>query len=145
VELHLHDPDMHHQMRALASGFEILTKIVTPEHHIPKIAEQAKEIIQTNYSQSDLNVEMLAEQLHIHRVSLSRIFTNALGISPVKYLSQTRMRAAMELLSSTELTIKEIALQCGFTSDGYFVKMFREQMKQTPREFRLLYGKKDLV
>lgn len=141
VELNLHDPDILHQMQALSIGFEILTKLVAPEHHIPRIAEQAKEIIRTNYHQSDLNVEMIAEELHIHRVSLSRMFTNVLGISPVKYLSQTRMRAAIDLLTSTGLTVKEIALQCGFATDGYFVKIFRKQMKMTPREFRLLYGK----
>ena len=141
VVLNLHDPDMLHQLQALAAGFEILTRVVAPAAEDSSLAERAKELIQSSYHQKELNVEKIAALLHVHRVSLTRIFTESLGVTPGRYLHLTRLHAAMKHLSETDLPVKEIAEKCGFSAAGYFIKAFRAQTGQSPGDFHRIYRK----
>ena len=57
-------------------------------------------------------------------------------MTPVKYLLKVRLNYAMELLASSNETIKEIAKECGFSSESYFVKVFQKKMSISPSDFR---------
>ena len=58
------------------------------------------------------------------------------GISPVELLRDMRLREARRLLTTTELSISEIAYEAGFSTPAYFTKCFREAYSQTPSELR---------
>ena len=58
------------------------------------------------------------------------------GISPVELLRDMRLREARRLLTTTELSISEIAYEAGFSTPAYFTKCFREAYGQTPSELR---------
>ena len=67
---------------------------------------------------------------------LSRKFREAAGIGVHEYLVFTRLQhAAMELLS-TEASITQIALRCGFSDSNYFKDAFKKKYGVTPREYR---------
>ena len=65
-----------------------------------------------------------------------RAFQNVLGISPIQYVLQLRVRKAKELLLETGLSLGEICAACGFQGQSYFTKVFRERTGTTTGKFR---------
>lgn len=73
---------------------------------------------------------------HISRGECCRVFRRVQKMSPVQYLTRFRLDQSLKLLSSTELSIQEIAQQVGFGTSSYFTERFREEMHCTPSEYR---------
>jgi len=59
-------------------------------------------------------------------------------LEPAKKIAQLKIQKAKEMLSVSNKTIKEIALELGFDSIDYFSTQFRKQTGQTPTQFRLM-------
>ena len=68
---------------------------------------------------------------------LSRVLKASTGQSPTEYINALRLKRAATLLRGTDLTISEIALDCGFQNLPYFYKIFQQKYGATPRGFRL--------
>ena len=66
----------------------------------------------------------------------SRFFSNQMKQTPFAYLNRYRIERSCELLTGTDLSISEIALQTGFNSFSYYSKRFRELMGCSPSEYR---------
>ena len=88
--------------------------------------------------------EHLCEPLPLSRVaaavSLSPIhfhhtFRSATGKTLRSYVEELRLKRAVNLLSETDKTLTEVALECGFSSQSYFSYAFRRRMGKTPREY----------
>jgi AraC-like DNA-binding protein len=77
----------------------------------------------------------LAEHLRI-RADERAYPQKAEQTSPLAYLRDRRMEAAIALLRTTDTPIHEIGRLCGFDSPSYFGKIFREYMSMTPKEYR---------
>ena len=54
---------------------------------------------------------------------------------PQKFLEKIRIDNAKFLLVQNEMSIAEVAYACGFSSQSYFTKAFKEVTMQTPGEF----------
>lgn len=67
---------------------------------------------------------------------LSRYFKKNVGISYNDYVNQYRISAACYLLQNREMTILDIASECGFNTVRSFNRHFREQLNTTPAEYR---------
>ena len=67
-----------------------------------------------------------------------RIFKYYLQQSPVDFLNACCLKVSCRLLDTTDQTITEIALACGFTHLSYFSKLFCAAYGYTPREYRRL-------
>ena len=67
---------------------------------------------------------------------LSRKFREAAGIGVHEYLVFIRLRNAAYELVSTDLTVTQIALHCGFSDSNYFKDVFKKKYGMTPREYR---------
>jgi len=65
-----------------------------------------------------------------------RIFRVAVGCSPSEYLTELRLKQAALLLTTTSLSVSEVALEVGYMSLSHFAKAFRLRFGSTPREFR---------
>ena len=59
-----------------------------------------------------------------------------IGVSVTKDMTRGRMERAKRLLSSTNLTVSEIAHRCGYVNGYSFMRKFKEECGQTPTEFR---------
>jgi len=103
--------------------------------HSDELVVQAQDELRAHHME-DLHIADLARQLGISPRSLNRRFKQATGMSPGAYLQQQRLNTARDLLRTSNLSIAEVALQAGYTDSGYFCRLFREAMKQTPREYR---------
>lgn len=67
---------------------------------------------------------------------LSRFFKEMTGINIVDYINQYRIEKAVSLIKASDLSITDIALECGFDNIGYFNRVFKKQMGLTPTELR---------
>lgn len=137
IMLELRDGSRQSQLRALDAAFKILTLAKTPQLDPRPVAEQARDLILKNFSNPEINVSMIADLLHIHRITLNRQFQDAYGISPGKYLNNVRLQEGIRLLTESDMPVKEAAKLCGYASAGYFTKVLRHQTGHTPLSFRI--------
>ncbi|WP_413377805.1 helix-turn-helix transcriptional regulator [Paenibacillus taichungensis] len=63
-----------------------------------------------------------------------------MGVPPGRFLLNCRILVAKRMLADSELSVKQIASQCGFTHSSYFIRLFRTYNGMTPQQFRLLYS-----
>lgn len=78
----------------------------------------------------------LAEQADMEMGKLYDVISANLYKSP-RLLAQTlRLQRAAEMLQTTELSVEEVAEQCGFVSPNYFIASFYHQYRQTPLDYR---------
>lgn len=88
-----------------------------------------------------LDVDELAESLHITPQYLTRLFQRFVGSSVRSYITVLRISRAKELLISRPYTTLDgIAALCGYRDVSYFISVFRQQTGTTPKQFRKLYG-----
>lgn len=64
------------------------------------------------------------------------VFKSIKGITPAEYLVRQRITAAKEMLRLNNLSLSEIAVLCGFGSQGYFNYVFKKQTGITPKKYR---------
>ncbi|HEU5032340.1 MAG TPA: helix-turn-helix transcriptional regulator [Spirillospora sp.] len=83
-----------------------------------------------------LDVAAVAARAGYSRYHFVRLFNEAYGETPGRYLARRRIERAQELLRTANLTVTEICLLVGFTSLGTFCTRFKEQTGVTPTEFR---------
>ena len=89
-----------------------------------------------DHLEEDVDLEQLAAASHLHPTYFHKLFTEAFGKSPAQQLMLYRIRAAWEYLRRDDCTIAEIARKCGFSSQSYFCRKYKEISKETPSSYR---------
>ena len=92
------------------------------------------EYINQNYT--DCSLGILAEKFHFSEKYLSRLIREKTGMSFMEILTDARMNAASYCLLHTDLSVREIAVQCGYTNQSFFYKKFNEKFGMSPKEYR---------
>ena len=106
----------------------------------------AKNYLDSNYYNTDLNLDEVADAIGLSKYHLCREFNHLYGISPGKYLANLRLQKSCALLlQNRQHTIAEIASMVGFSNDNYFCKVFRKAFGTTPTQYRLQNQNYDLV
>lgn len=96
--------------------------------------------MENNYNKYS-SVEDMANIIGVSPYHFCRLFKQAFHLSPFKYLTRLRIQKAKELLvSSSNMTVKEIAKTTGYNDSSYFCSVFKEHEKLTPLEFRKMHG-----
>ena len=101
------------------------------------IVNNAINYIYNNLSK-DLTLDMVANAIHISKNYLSFLFPKYTGYSFSHWLRISRINRSKDLLINTNLSLLEIALECGFNSQSYFCNVFRRTEKITPKKYRCL-------
>lgn len=86
------------------------------------------------------HLDDIAAQFYISTPHLCRIFKKHTGMTVSHYINHVKLQHGCELLVHTDMSITEIALECGFNSSMYFCKTFKSQIGCTPSEFREATG-----
>lgn len=97
---------------------------------------RVKEYLDSNYMDSEITVQSLAEMENSSPEALADLFKKNTQTSIAKYLLQQRLARASELLLSTTIPVKEIALMVGFSNPQYFFTLFKNAFGETPSSFR---------
>lgn len=111
--------------------------------HKSQVVEQFVDIIRKNFSDSSLNINTIAEQIGVHRSTLSRLVRQKMRRKPHEYLTCVRMDLGQNMLLGTDLSVKEIAERCGIQNVSLFDKLFRMTNGMTPSQFRQKRQKAD--
>lgn len=82
-----------------------------------------------------VSIEDLADFTGYSRSHFCRIFSRIAGKSPHAYLLELRIRMALRMLQSNNISVKEAAAACGFADTSYFCKVFRRFYKTSPTSF----------
>lgn len=85
---------------------------------------------------ADLSLKSLSGRLNINANYLSTLFTKELGISLTEYVTRCRIEHAKHLLISSDMPIKKISEQCGFSDIYYFTRVFKRVASVTPKAYR---------
>lgn len=84
----------------------------------------------------DLSPSSIAQAVNFSPSYVSRRFKEEVGVSLMTYISEQRIRAAKQLLSTTEMSIREVASYVGIPDWNYFTKLFKKSVGCTPSEYQ---------
>lgn len=96
--------------------------------------------LMTRHIDSPLSMDDLAEAAGYSRRHLERLFRTAVGKPPGEFYRGLRMERARNLLITTDLTLQEVAMACGFTSASHFAKCFRMSFGMAPTKLKSGFG-----
>ena len=97
--------------------------------------QQIFQFVNRNYQQS-VSLSSLAEEMFVSTSTLSRFFKKQTGIGFMDYLNQVRVHAAAIELEQTEENVTKIAINCGFSNQSAFNRVFRDCYDMSPLEYR---------
>jgi AraC family transcriptional regulator, L-arginine-responsive activator len=100
----------------------------------PKLTE-AVTLMEANIEEP-LSTDDIANLVGISRRQLERLFKQYLGSLPSRYYLELRLQRARQLLQSTNNSIVQVGLMCGFSSGSHFSTAFGALFGNTPREER---------
>ena len=93
------------------------------------------EFIRKNLDKS-LSIEELSNMVYMSESNFHRVFKNELGISPIDFINNERIKLATSLLHNPRKKIKDIYMECGFNSLSYFNRLFKRKKQVSPKAFQ---------
>ena len=100
------------------------------------LLNKVKEYMHSNYNKDSISLQDAAEHVNVSPSHLSKVFSQETGQTFIEYLTQIRIRKAMELLKTTSAKSYEIADQVGYNDAHYFSSLFKRVTGMTTTEFR---------
>ncbi|SFW50598.1 Signal transduction histidine kinase [Sinomicrobium oceani] len=92
-------------------------------------------VIDKNIRDPELNIDLLAENLHMSRSTLYRKIKEVSNLSPHELINISRLKKAAELLKTTDMKIYEVSESVGYKSQTSFGRNFQKHFGMTPTEY----------
>ena len=86
--------------------------------------------------QNPISVKNLSRKACMSESNFYRVFKNELGISPIDFINNERIKLAVSLLQNPDKSIKEIYQECGFESRSYFNRVFKNRKNVAPGDYQ---------
>lgn len=83
-----------------------------------------------------ITLDHLAEYANLNKYYLVHVFNREMGCSPISYLLDRRIGESNRLLENSNISIRQISQQMGFSSSSYFSQSFRRYTGFSPAEYR---------
>lgn len=96
----------------------------------------ATKYIELNYRNSSFTATDVSNYLKLDRSYLYKLFKAEIGMSVHDYINKLRISRASSLLASSNLTIKDVASESGFSDQMYFSRLFKKNKNLTPSQYR---------
>ena len=113
---------------------ELDTELLNPESAEIRLMP-AIEFINSSYKKG-ITLRELASLCFLSENYFHQLFKNAFGTTPNNYILQLRMNEAINLLTNTSMTVKEIAREIGYYDVAYFTRTFSKYFEISPVRFR---------
>lgn len=91
--------------------------------------------------EKEITVEELAGLYSLNKIYFSNKFAKHMGVSPSQFIINRRLEKAMELIKTSNLSLKEISYKCGFQNNLYFSRLFKKKIGMSPSEFKIKISK----
>lgn len=117
--------------------FITITGYVRPKTTIDysnDIVRITHEYLEAHYA-DEITLEDVAEQVNISPQYFSKLIKKNTGFNFTEWLSMIRIQKAKELLTNTNLTVKEVCFKVGYKDPNYFSRIFKKRMGMTPSEY----------
>lgn len=111
---------------------------------ISPLVKKSLEYMKENYTDKELSLNGIAQNLHVTSVYLSKVIKKELDFSYVQIITNLRVRAAKYYLKTSRLSVKEIAEKCGYDSQHYFSAAFRKSVDMSPMQYRAHIKENDI-
>ncbi|KAA0562270.1 response regulator [Bacillus sp. CH30_1T] len=131
-----HLEDVNEDLSDLYQVYARCKESLDKKTRISPIVKQAQIFVQKHYQDSSLSLERVAVELHVTTVYLSRMMKQELGISYSGLLTRMRIDKAVNLLKTTDMSIREIADTVGYESQHYFSTIFKKLVGVSPKRFK---------
>lgn len=118
-------------------AFHFITNYVRPQKSIDysnHIVMATKEYIENHYVE-DITLENMAEYVNISPQYFSKLIKKTTGFNFIDWLSMFRVKKAKELLTNSNLSVKEVCFMVGYKDPNYFSRIFKKRVGITPSEF----------
>ena len=98
------------------------------------MVDQALNYIREHLTE-DLSLENVAGSMSVSPIHFHNTIKTSTGKTLRDYVEEQRIKKSINLLLTTNLSLTQIAYECGFSSQSYFSYVFKRRMKVTPREY----------
>jgi AraC-like DNA-binding protein len=105
-----------------------------PQDRKQALVSEALDIIEEK--KGSLSIDEVAGQLFVSKDYLRHLFKHYIGQSPINTIILVRIDHAKKLLMNPELTIVQVADQCGFEDPYYFSRLFKSYTGKSPSAYR---------
>ena len=130
-------------MAKLTAGKDVALADDIPEPSQPQITphdklfmEKVMEFMEEQMDNPDLTIEQFAEKLLLSRTIFYQKLKSIVGLSPVNFICQIRIKRAVQLFDSGEYNISQIAYMTGFNDPKYFSRCFKKIVGVPPSEYK---------
>lgn len=106
--------------------------------------QKVKQYIDEHYAEP-LTLSQMADLVGMSPVSFSRFFRQRTGRTLSDYIVEIRLGYAARMLVDTEKNVSEICYECGFNNLSNFNRTFKAKRNYTPREFRAMFKKNNVI
>lgn len=139
-----HALPLYDKMRLRGFALSLFAQFV--QHARPRIWTEDERIIRVvrhinEHLVDTMTLDELASIAHVTKSYLIRLFTHAMGMSPVRYINRKRMEHAQLMLLTEPISVKEVAYRLGFSDHSYFIRLFRQCVGISPQEYRKRNGR----
>ena len=117
--------------------FIYMTSYVKPQNSIDysnHIVKATKEYLENHYA-DDISLENMADHVNISPQYFSKLIKKTTGFNFIDWLSMLRVKKAKELLTNSNLTVKEVCYLVGYKDPNYFSRIFKKRIGITPSEY----------
>ena len=94
------------------------------------------QFMEENMSNSELTVDQLVSVVGLGRTVFFNKLKGLLGMSPIEFIKETRIKRAAQLLDTGQFNVSEVSFQIGMNDARYFSKCFKQKYGMTPSEYK---------
>lgn len=98
-------------------------------------AERIMNWIEEHYAE-EIHLADIAEQLHLSKFYISRLFQQETGGNLSEYITARRIKHACRLLHNTSYPVERISAEVGYPNVSYFIRLFKKTIGTTPLKYR---------
>lgn len=120
----------------LPAAYGQLSNMLFREEARTPVVMLSKRFIDAHYGSEDLALQTVADKFNISPSYLSKLLRQELGYSFIDYLTQVRIRKAMQLMDDPFIKVYEVAQRVGYSSQHYFSTAFKKVTGVAPQEYR---------
>ena len=91
-----------------------------------------------NNIRESINLKQLSEKACMSTTSFYRYFKRELGMSPIEYILNEKIKYAKKLLSNPNIQVNEVSYATGFEDCNYFIRLFKKYEGVTPKQYQLM-------
>nr|WP_239544293.1 AraC family transcriptional regulator [Virgibacillus halotolerans] len=130
--------------------FQVLQAIFNPASSMPNLSGTNEldqrlisiiAFIESHLTESDLSLDKVSNHFHLNKYYFSHYFKQYMSLPFYRYVSLKRLATAVTMIKQNQVSIEEIAIQCGFPDYSSFYRLFKKEYNLSPKNFQKEYKK----